>query len=146
MNEASLAAQDLARRLIALESAQEPGSDTGDSPALRAVDKLRFPLSKLAGADGFRFLLTRALTLAKAYSPSLTQIHVESNGSLQRAMDTPVSEASNGAADGETALLVELIGLLIAFIGEALTLQLLRVAWPDAKLKDASMDQKEILQ
>lgn len=145
MIEVTPAVQDLARRLIAQEARQVQGSETGINPALRAVEKLSNPLSKLSGAEGFRSLLTRALTLASAYAPSLSPLRIETDGSVKGAGDLPLSQTADEAAEGGVALMAELIGLLIVFIGEALTLQVLRAAWPNATLKHMSMEQKESL-
>jgi hypothetical protein len=49
-----------------------------------------------------------------------------------------------GAEDG-VILLSELLGLLMIFIGEALTLQLVRAVWPDATLDHLDTDHKETL-
>jgi hypothetical protein len=40
------------------------------------------PLSTLAGVEGFRSLLARALTLAKAQVPSLAAVQVKADGTL----------------------------------------------------------------
>jgi hypothetical protein len=53
MNTATPAIQDLARRLIALGAARDP-SDGLVGEAVRAREKLRVPLAKLAGEPGFR--------------------------------------------------------------------------------------------
>jgi hypothetical protein len=89
----------------------------------RVCDNLRRPLSTLAGAAGFRSLLARALTLAKQESPVLGAWEVKSDGSLQ---------VLNGdAAHSGAVLIAHLIGLMITFIGESLTLRLLHDVWPD---------------
>ena len=89
----------------------------------QVCDKLRRPLTTLAGAAGFRSLLARALTLAKRESPVLGAWEVEANGSLL---------VLNGeAAQSGEVLIAHLIGLMITFIGEALTLQLVRDVWQD---------------
>jgi len=89
----------------------------------RVCDKIRRPLSTLAGAAGFRSLLSRSLVLAKQESPALGGWEVGPDGSLQ-------------GCDGDTAesggvLIAHLIGLMITFIGETLTHRLL----PDAEVK-----------
>lgn len=142
MNEVTPAVQNLAQRLIAQETRFEQGSDTGISPALRAVEKLRTPLAKVSGATGFRSLLMRALSLASAHTPWLTALRIEPDGSVQWAIGTPFSETADDAAQGGAALLGEVIALLIALIGESLTLQLLRTEWPDATLKPISTEEK----
>lgn len=89
----------------------------------RVCDKLRRPFATLAGIAGFRSLLARALTLAKQESPDLTGWEVKSEGSLQ---------GLNGeAAQSSAVLIAHLIGLMITFIGESLTLRLLHDVWPD---------------
>jgi hypothetical protein len=93
-------------------------------------DKLRRPLTTLAGAAGFRSLLARALSLAKQESPLLGAWEVKPDGSLQ---------GLNGeAAQPGAVLIAQLIGLMITFIGESLTLRLLHDVWldlPDSEVK-----------
>ena len=117
------ATRELAQRLLASEEVET-------SPALadmyavgRVCDKLRRPLTTLAGAAGFRSLLARALTLAKQESPALGSWEVKADGSL---------EGLNGeAAQSGAVLIAHLLGLLITFIGESLTLQILHDVWLD---------------
>jgi hypothetical protein len=143
MNEVSPGIRDLARRLVAQEALTEQGSESPLAPTLRAVEKLRIPLTKVAGTQGFRSLLARALTLANAYAPSLGPLRIGNDGSLQGAVDPPAPQTASEAADGGTALLAEMIGLLLLFIGETLTLQLLRASWPDVSLQHIRTEQKE---
>jgi hypothetical protein len=89
----------------------------------RVCDNLRRPLTTLVGAAGFRSLLARALTLAKRESPVLGAWEVKADGSLQ---------GLNGeAAQLGSVLIAHLIGLMITFIGEVLTLRLLHDVWLD---------------
>ncbi len=120
--------RELARRLLAYEAA---GTAKADAQAVcRVCDKLRRPLTTLAGAAGFHSLLARALTLAKQESPLLGAWEVKSDGSLQ---------GQNGeAAQSGAVLIAQLIGLMITFIGESLTLRLLHDVWlelPDSEVK-----------
>ena len=118
----------LAKRLLACE---EVGTTSFmvDTHAVRSVcDKLGRPLTTLAGAAGFRSLLTRALTLAKQESPVLCALEVQADGSLA-GLNAEV--AQSGAV-----LIAHLIGLMITFIGESLTLRLLHDVWLD--LPDSS--------
>ena len=115
--------RELAQRLLAYE-AGGAGAAMPNTPAVsRVCDKLRRPLSTLAGAAGFRSLLARALTLAKRESPALGTWEVKADGSLE-GMDGEA--ASSGAV-----LIAHLIGLMTTFIGESLTLRLLHDVWPD---------------
>ena len=115
--------RELAQRLLAYE-AVETGTANADTQAVsRVCDKLRRPLTTLAGAAGFRSLLARALTLAKQESPVLGAWEVNPDGSLQ---------GLNGeAAQSGSVLIAHLLGLMITFIGESLTLRLLHDVWPD---------------
>src|ERR1700679_2102902 len=122
--------RELAQRLLTYE-AVEAGTANADTRAVcRVCDKLRRPLTTLAGAAGFRSLLARALTLAKQESPLLGAWEVKSDGSLQ---------GLNGeAAQSGAVLIAQLIGLMITFIGESLTLRLLHDVWlelPDSEVK-----------
>ncbi len=96
----------------------------------RVCDKIRRPLTTLAGAAGFRSLLSRSLTLAKQQSPVLIGWEVGPDGSLQ---------GLNGETEESGAVLItQLIGLMITFIGEPITLRLLHDVWtdlPDAEVK-----------
>ena len=83
MSTTSPETQDLARRLLAFEAAHDNSSATGVDGAARVIEELRLRLIKLAGVDGFRALLSRALTLAKAEVPSLNMVQVSADGSLE---------------------------------------------------------------
>ena len=115
--------RELAQRLLAYEEV-EINPAMVDMPAVcRVCDKLRRPLSTLAGAAGFRSLLARALTLAKQESPVLGAGEVQPDGSLQGLNDE--------AAQSGAVLIAHLIGLMVTFIGESLTLRLLHDVWLD---------------
>jgi hypothetical protein len=131
MNTATPAIQDLARRLIALEAARDPSAGLVGE-AVRACEKLRGPLAKLAGVAGFRSLMARALALATADVPWLDAVQVRADGSLE---GFDAAGRQRGAVPGGEAgvvVVAQLLGLLATFIGEPLTRQLVRDAWPDA--------------
>ena len=116
---------DLVRRLLIVE-AEENGDPTSLSfAAERVSDKMGAHLSTRIGREGFRTLLARALALTKAQFPSLLVVRVEENGSLVGLHGD--AESSEGAA----ALLGCLLGLLVTFIGEDLTLRMLGAVWPE---------------
>ena len=122
--------RELAQRLLAYEGAETSPSTADMHAVCRVCDKLRRPLTTLAGAPGFRSLLARALTLAKRESPVLGAWEVKSDGSLQ---------GLNGeAAQSGAVLIAHLLGLMITFIGESLTLRLLHDVWlalPGSEIK-----------
>ena len=95
-------------------------------PAVFCVsEKLRRPLSTLAGVRGFRLLLARALTLAKAQDARLGGVQVNQDGSLEGL--------GGGDQDAEASVLLiaQLLELLVTFIGEGLVMNLLLDSWPN---------------
>jgi hypothetical protein len=81
---------------------------------------------------GFRSLLSRALTLARAEAPSLSAVQVAADGSLKGLDELEPQIDKEQARDGGAILIAQLIGLLLTFIGEGLTLRLVRDVWPEA--------------
>ena len=75
--------RDLAQRLIAYEGAAGNTSEPMELAAFRVCETLRQPVCALAGVDGFRALLSRALALARAEAPILSALQVAADGSLQ---------------------------------------------------------------
>ena len=122
----------LAQHLLTYEAVAGKSSAPTESAAFRVCAKLRQPLITLAGVAGFRSLLSRALTLARAEAPSLSAVQVAADGSLkgldERALQTDKEEARDGGA----ILIAQLIGLLLTFIGDGLTLRLVQDVWPEA--------------
>ena len=124
--------RNLAQRLLAYEAVGDENSAPSESAASRVCAKLRGPLITLAGVAGFRSLLSRALTLARAEVPSLSAVQVAADGSL-RGLDELVSQTDKEhARDGGAILIAQLVGLLLTFIGEGLTIRLVQDVWPEA--------------
>ena len=122
----------LAQRLLDYEAVAGKNSEPSESAAFRVFAKLRRPLITLAGVAGFRSLLSRALTLARTEAPSLSAVQVAVDGSL-KGLDELASQADKQQARNEGAILIaQLIGLLLTFIGEGLTLRLVQDEWPEA--------------
>jgi hypothetical protein len=115
--------RELAQRLLVQEGAETIPSMENINAVSRVCDKLRQPFATLAGVAGFRSLLARALTLAKRESPDLGGWEIKLDGSLEGL--------SGETAQSGTVLIAHLIGLMITFIGESLTLRLLHDVWPD---------------
>jgi hypothetical protein len=71
------------------------------------------------GNTGFHALLSRALALANAEVPWLRAVHVKADGSLE-GLDEPGKRkwTRKEIAEGALFLLAQLLGLLVAFIGE----------------------------
>lgn len=134
MSTASPEIQDLARRLLAFEAAENNSSAAGVDVAARVIEELRLRLIKLAGVDGFRSLLSRALTLAKPDVPSLNMVQIRPDGSLEGFDGIEGSEATGAATQAGIVLVAHLLELLVTFIGAPLTLSLVRDKWPDASM------------
>jgi hypothetical protein len=115
---------DLAQRLLAYESAACKTSEPTKFAALRVCETLRQPLCALAGVAGFRSLLSRALTLARAEAPSLSAVQVAADGSLQGLNELEPQIDKDQAREAGVILIAQLIGLLLFFVGEGLTLRL----------------------
>ena len=130
MNSATPKVKEFARRLLAHDATLGKSGGREDSEAFRACEKLRGPLSKLTGVGGFSSLLSRALTLAGAEIPWLRKLGIKSDGSLEGLEDLVAIIDSRQMAEGEVALVSQLLGLLITFIGPALTRQLVHDIWP----------------
>lgn len=118
------ATHTLARRLLALEAEADSGSLEPPGEVVRVCEKLRRPLAKFLGVDGYRFLMVRALSMAKAETASLKAVQVKPDGSLDGI----------GPQEAEAAfvVLVNLLALLMTFVGERMTLRLVLESWPDA--------------
>jgi hypothetical protein len=132
-NRNSLTLKEFAKHLLAHATFSPGKSDGADGEAaFRICDKLRVSLGKPMGAAGFRALFSRAAALAGADVPWLRGLHIQADGTLEGLAELKSELSHEQIAAGEVALVAELLGLLVTFIGPALTLQMLHDAWPDA--------------
>jgi len=129
-NNATPKLRGFARQLLAHDAASGKSAGTNDFKAFRVCEKIRVPLSRLAGVGGFRSILSRAMALAGAEVPWLRALHIKADGSLEGLEELGAKLDSGKIAEGEVSLVSHLLGLLITFIGPALTLRLLRDIWP----------------
>lgn len=133
MSKPSPAILNLARQLLAGEKLRVDSSHGDADPAVQACEKLRLPLTKLAGVAGYSSLMSRALTLAKRQAPSLERLRVGADGSLIVSNGVPkVSDTAGPAAPAAVVLVAEMLNLLVTLIGEPLTLSLVRESWTGA--------------
>ena len=126
----------LASRLIAYEAGTAKSTDAEKTASFRVCEKLRRPLSRLAGVAGFLSLLSRALALASGEVRWLKAIHINADGSMEGLDEAQAQLPQDKIAEGEIVLVAQLIGLLVTFIGEELTVRLVQEAWPDAAFDD----------
>jgi hypothetical protein len=127
MDQPSPLMRDLARRLLA---ASQTASGPHVPEAVLVIEKLRISLTQVAGADGFASLLRRALALASAEVPALRSAYVSADGRLEGVEQL----AGHGGSVGDeeaVAITAQLLGLLVTFIGQPLTVKLVRKALPE---------------
>jgi len=132
--------RDFAGRLIAYETRENKSSETKTPAAFHVSEKLRPHLMTVIGNTGFRALLSRALALANAEVPWLRAVHVKSDGSLEGLDELEAQVDPEEIFQGRVVLLAQLLGLLVAFVGEKLTLRLVREVWPKLSLNDLHLD------
>ena len=118
----------LAALLVAEETAK--GGEATVPPAFGVCARLGVLLTKLAGAAGYRSLLARSLAQAYAEVPWLKAMQMQPDGSLHGLEEAKALASKNELENGGVILVAQLLHLLHIFIGEALTLQLVKEAWP----------------
>ena len=119
-----------AERIIALEAQGTQASESNVPAVLLVCDKLRPYLAAVIGSTGFHALLSRAIALAKAESLWLRGLQVKGDGSLGELEECGVPVEPEEVTEGSVLLVAELFGLLATFIGENLTLRMVREVWP----------------
>ena len=125
MSIATTTMEELARRLVALETARHSSSDLSIEGAVRVCDKLRISITRYTGNGGYASLLSRSIALAKVKAPSLGKVEIQPDGSLRYPTDVdPALTAENAGM----VLVATLLGLLNTLIGEELTMTLVRRA------------------
>jgi hypothetical protein len=128
--------RDLAQRLLIYEADGGNTSEPVESAALRVYEKLRQSLGELAGTAGFQSLASRALTLARSEDPSIGAVRVTADGNLEgmSTIEPPINMEKDRVHEVGVIFISRLLGLLLIFLGEALTMNLVRDVWPDATL------------
>jgi hypothetical protein len=139
--------RDLAQRLLTYEAFPDRPSEPADSATFRVYEKLRQSLSAFAGVAGFLSLASRALALARTEVPCLSAVRVSEDGALQglgeieHQFDIDKVQAGEfPAGEGGIILISRLLGLLLVFLGEPITLRLLRDVWPGGAFDDRNSE------
>ena len=136
MSRATQKMRNLAVRLITHEAKGNKTSRAKRPKGFVVVDKLRPNLANLMGSAGFRALLSRSLARAHAEVPWLHAVQVKSDNSLIGLDELEAQIGPDDFFEGRVVVLAQLLGLLVAFIGENLTLQLVGEVWPNLRLND----------
>jgi len=122
--------KQIARCLLECEAASGEPADVQETAAFRVCEKLRGPLGKLLGTGGFHSLLDRALALAAAEIPWLREMPIMADGTLKGFDLVELQLDARAVAESELILVAQLLGLLVTFIGPALTQRFLQDVWP----------------
>ncbi len=126
--------RDFAKRVIVCATRDNASPETKAAAAFRVVEELRPHLASLMGSAGFHALTARALALVAAEVHWLRALHIKVDGSWEGLDEQKAHVDSEKLLDGMVVLLAQLFGLLAAFIGENLTLHLVREIWPKLPL------------
>jgi len=135
--------RNLARRLLTYEAVAGENSEPAESAAFRVFEKLRMPLCSIAGVAGFRSLLSRALALARAEDPGLSAVQVGADGSLKGLDELGPQKDMDMSMERGAILIAQLLGLLLTFIGEGLTLRLVHNVWPESAFDDRDSEKEK---
>ena len=123
--------RSLAQRLLSLEAEGSGGGAQGHE-AVRVLTKFRVSLTRFAGPEGFASLLRRSLALARAETPALEAVTLNPDGSLN-GLEGLASDTRDGGHETVVGIIAHLLALLVTFVGEPLTLRIVREWWPDAR-------------
>ncbi len=136
--------RDLAGRLVAGEISEQKRSPGAARPAAFLVcEKLGPQLATLMGRGGYHALVTRALALSRKDVDWLLTVLLAETGTLGISDDVLTKVDAKELAAGSTVLVAELLGLLGAFIGDNLTLRLVRDVWPTLSLEDLNFTKRD---
>jgi hypothetical protein len=146
MNRPDRILHEIARRVMKTRLPGTPATSAAAADAMqRSCGELYRILERTMGPHGLQALVDRAVQITAREYPWLSTVRSGATA------DCPLSgliEASEhldvaDAAEGYAALLASIIWLLVTFIGEDLTLQFVRHAWPNvtfSKLSEVSND------
>ena len=126
----------VSERLLAYETRENLTQAVRTPAAFLVCEKLRLPLATLMGRAGFCALLSRALTLTNLEASWPGVVQVNEDGTLDGLAQLEAQIARKEFVEASVVLIARLIGLLVAFIGEEMTLRLLHEIWPEVALSD----------
>jgi hypothetical protein len=128
------ALRELARKVLAQHAGPAPGAEALAAAARRAYDDLARVSAPLIGEAGVDALTGRALHLAQGEYSWLVETRdpQPADGPFAQVVFSLERQEPAVAAEAAGAVFATFAGLLVTFIGEPLTANLLRKAWPDA--------------
>jgi hypothetical protein len=121
------------RWLLTTEQGDAEGPLAERAAAGRVFHKLSQRLAQLIAPVGFDALLTRAVHLSLAEFPFLDGVQAAPNTAalIDALCETAANVEPSQAHEGFLTVLGNMVALLDVFIGERLTLGLLRDVWPE---------------
>jgi hypothetical protein len=128
------AGRELARYLLVLEVGKHPEPAALAEAVARVDARLRGRLAPLIGPTGYTILVARAVRLAYTDVLDLAGVTVDggTSGGLLGIREFALASADPAVAEaGLSTILAHVFGLLITFIGEDLTIRLVRGGWPE---------------
>jgi hypothetical protein len=143
MSRATPQMRKLAARLIATEGRGHQRLEIDPPLAFNVCEKLRPHLATLMGEAGFRAVLSRALAVATEEVPSLVAVQLDADGSIERWQGSEAPMNAKEMAQGGVLVVAQLLGLLVAFIGDNLTMRLVREVWPKVAVEELHFTQKD---
>jgi hypothetical protein len=140
MSRATPQMRNFAKRLMAFEPAGNKSYGTKTLVGFHVAEELRQHLATFMGNTGFHTLLGRALALATVEVPWLRSVRVKEGGHWEGLEELPTRLDPDEVFEGGVVVLAHLLGLLVTFIGEKLTVRLVREVWPKVPLDDLDFD------
>lgn len=116
---------------------------TDNQATLGIVEKLRPQLEDLMGETGFRALLMNAYAYSKEEVPWLGEVRLNPDGSFEEFAPSSAEIDAKELSRGGSAVLAWFLGLLMASIGELLTIELVLEVWPELSLNGALPNKDE---
>lgn len=141
MNRATKPMRELAQHVITVESAGNISPEGTVAAAFSVCEKFRDPLSTLMGAGGFSALMGRTVAVAATEMPWLKGVSVAQDGTLAGFNASEMRGNAKDFSEGALVLVAQLLGLLVAFIGEDLTFRLVRELWPGVSPEGIDLQQ-----
>ena len=125
------AQRDFASRLL---TAERPGESAEERAAAagRVYEKIFLCLTPLVGATGVRALFVRSLVLTIPEFPFLGGVLVEQPEAGVKTLRASLQgQKPDAVLHGAAALFGAFLALLATYVGQRLTAQILRTAWPE---------------
>jgi hypothetical protein len=126
----------LAKQILAYEHEANSSSVPPSHLEFRVIEKLNFYFVALMGSYAYRVVLSRALATASEEVPWLSKISVNQDRMLEGWSELEKSMAPDVLFEGRVVLLARLLEFLITFVGETMTLRMLRDVWPKVSAQD----------